>query len=100
MEADGVLSDWLGRQRLGCRFEHGQGSGSELGRVARFAANLAALVVAQSAWARVTQEWEAVMRAVSVLPINLHTANAADIYPHRLWICCRHSIFSIAQQVW
>jgi len=95
MEFDGVFAYAFGGIRFGCGLEHREGAGCEFGRFAGFAASLATLLIAQGARAGVTQVREIVVRAVAILPFDVHTRARADVHLHRFRVSRRHK-FSIA----
>lgn len=105
LKLDGVFADAFGGERFGCGFEHGQGAGSEFGRLSAAASGLGALFFAHGTGAGVAEEDERVVGRVAVGPLYVDTGAAREIHLHRLWVSCRGGSlkrglheFSIAQE--
>jgi hypothetical protein len=79
MKFDGVLADGLCRVRFCSRLKHGQSTRGEFGRITRLPVSFAALFVAQSARAGIAQIHKVVMRAMAVLPFDVHTSAGGDV---------------------
>ena len=81
---------------LAASLNMGSAPGASFRGFAGLAAGLAPLVVTKRARTGITQEGEAVVRAVAVLPLNVHAGPGRQVYFYRLGIGRRGHNFSIA----
>ena len=88
-EPDGVFADRFRGKRFGRGLEHGQHTGSQSSRLARLAVGFVALFVAHGARAVIAEIDEAVVRNVTVFPLNVHASSSSEIYLYRPGICGR-----------
>ena len=95
MKFDSVLPDALGRIRLGCRLKHWQSTWGQLRWIAGLPVSFAALFIAQSARAGIAQVRKFVMRAMAVLPFDVHTGPRGDVHFDGFGVGGSHE-FSIA----
>jgi len=97
LKFDCVLADRFRLGRLGGCLEHGQRPGRGFGRLPGLAAGFRAFFVTQSAGAGIAQEGKRVMRAMSVLPLDVHARAGGQAHFNRLGIRTGHHEISIAQ---
>jgi len=76
---DRVLAHRLRLGGLGRGLKHWQGAGSQLRWLARLAAGFTALVVAQGAWAGISQVAKCVAAAMPILPFDLDARAGAKV---------------------
>ena len=86
-EAYRVLADGFGGERFGRGLEHGQHAGSQFGRLTWLAMGFVALFIAHGAGAGVAEIDEAVVRNVTIFPLNIHASAGGEIYLHGPGIC-------------
>ena len=73
VEANGVAAYGFDQRGFGSRVKHGQLARLGMGRIAGLAPGVAAFFIAQRTGAGVAEECEAVVTAVAVRPLDIHT---------------------------
>ena len=93
---DGVFANAFRRSRFDGGLEHGQGSRRRFRRIAGLLVVLGSLLIAQSAGAGITQEWEGIVGMVAVFPLDVEAGAGSQVDFDRLRIRGGGHEFSIA----
>src|SRR5271157_2604171 len=78
-EADGVLAHRLDLRGPRGGLKHRQRSGDRLQGIARLAAILLSLFVAERTWTGIAQKRKAIDAAMAIFPLDVHAGTGSDI---------------------